>query len=101
MDGALPASNPEREMRNVLTNEHGDFRFADWDSSRGTVPAYYVQSSGVITVGEAAVVDGKLWCNSREIVDDGRTERLVGWRHDVCQSFDDGSILIPLKGSRA
>lgn len=78
------------------------FRFSDWDPTTQTCPAYLVDDGDVITHDRVAIIDGKP-CNGagRELRDDGVTRTLVGWSHSICQSFEDGRILVPLKGSRA
>lgn len=78
-----------------------DFRFADWNPKRSTVPAYLVGSDGLVTLGDVIVIDGAP-CNAagEPLADDGETQALTGWRHSLCQSFERGRVLIPLKGSR-
>ena len=77
-----------------------EFKYADWNSLRGTVPAYYVDThSGQIEVGEVVVVNGSPADSyGSPLSDDGETERLVGWRHSLCQSFENGRVLVPLRG---
>ncbi len=78
-----------------------EFRFADWNPKRGTAPAYLVADDGLITLGDVAIIDGAP-CNTAGdlLTDDGETKTLTGWRHSVCQSFEGGRVLIPIKGSR-
>lgn len=80
------------------------FRFAGWNPKRGTVPAYRVdKSSDQITAAEIIIgADGEpVDAGGLPLKDDGITRSLVGWPHRDCQSFADGSILIPLRRSNA
>ncbi len=77
-----------------------EFRFADWNPKRGTVPAYYVGEGDLIEPGEALVIEGAPCGMSGEaLTDDGTTRRLTGWAHAECASFNGGRVLIPLRAS--
>ena len=79
------------------------FKFADWNPVSETVPAYFVdRHSGLITVGRIAIgADGEPTDASGFALDDDvKTERLLGWGHSVCASYNGGQVLVPLKGSR-
>jgi hypothetical protein len=76
-----------------------NFKYADYNPKRETVPAYFVQNGGSLQIGEVSIIDGEptngnnrtLLANDSEIVE------LKGWRHKKCASFEEGTILIPLK----
>ena len=75
------------------------FKYADWNPTRGTVPAYFVDERGQIEKGEIVIVDAEPANNYGEsLTNDGKQERLVGWAHNLCQSFENGRVLVPLKG---
>lgn len=80
-----------------------EFRYAGWNPTRGTVPVYIVdRHSGQITIGEVLVLDGEPCDGGGEPLRNyHETTNLVGWRHTTCQSFNEGGLLVPLKGSRA
>lgn len=77
------------------------FAYADWNPKRHTVPAYYPDpQTDLITMGEVAVGDdGEPESHLGPLKRDDRTRTLVGWPHTVCQSFEGGSVLVPLKSS--
>lgn len=79
-----------------------DFRFADWNPKRGTVPAYFPDpDTDIITLGEVSIGDdGEPQSELGPLKSDGTTRTLLGWKHSVCQSFNNGAVLVPLKGSR-
>jgi len=79
------------------------FDFADWNPARGTVPAYFVDTDGLITVGELIIGDDGQPINNlgEPLVNDDAIQSLTGWAHKECASFENGRVLVPLKGSRA
>ncbi len=79
-----------------------EFKYADWNPVTQTVPAYFVdRHSGLVSAGTVFVDKGGP-CDPDghfEYVSDGKNERLRGWGHTWCESFNDGSVLIPLRAS--
>lgn len=77
------------------------FRFADYNPKAMSVPAYLRTSSGTLEVGVVGIdeegnpVDGR-----GPLRDDGRQVPLKGWAHSLAYSYNDGAVLIPVKGSR-
>lgn len=78
-----------------------DFRFADYNPARRTVPAYLADESGLITVGEVLIINGQP-CNpaGTPLDDDGRIEVLNGRKDRFVASYKGGDVLVPLKGNR-
>ena len=98
----IPMADMTRRVQETAARKIGkpEFRFADWNPQRGTVPAYYVGEGDLIEPGEALIVDGAPCSMGGEpLADDNSTCRLTGWIHAECASYNDGRVLIPLRAS--
>lgn len=67
---------------------------------RGTCPAYYVAADDQITIGEIIVMNDQPVDGLGILLrNDFETREIKGYKHRYCQSYNEGSILIPLKSA--
>lgn len=65
------------------------------------LPCYLVGHNGIITVSTIAAIDGlPIHNDGRPLTPDGKTESLKGWTHSLCDSYEDGKVLIPASNPR-
>ena len=74
-------------------------KYADFDASSQTLPAYFVSKDGLVERGRVLAVDGvpSYPIHGDPLPDDGRTELIGIYPNIICQSFCGGRVLVPLK----
>lgn len=75
-------------------------KLAGYNAKYSNCPAYYVGDSDQITIGVVTVMGGRPVDGSGAPIDaDPDTRTIVGYKHGICQSYCNGSLLVPLSAA--